>query len=102
MVIFSRLFTGDLGNGWSILDVKCGRVAAKSLRMSDGTLSFAGIGKGFIIIYRQDGELKDFRSLLPIHVLLEATIENLSKFYTPIISSEVYSVYKRFNRIRSD
>ena len=97
-----RFFSGHLGDGWTIVETRNGRVAVKSLGMSDGTLSCAGIGKGFIMIYLQDGEKKDFRSLRPMHVLLEASIENLSRFYTPIHSSEIYSVYNRFNRVSSD
>ena len=97
-----RLFSRHFGNGWSIVNTRNGRVAVKRLRMSDGTLSCAGIGKGFIMIYLQDGEKSDFHSLWPIHVLLEASIENLSRFYTPAYSAEIFSVYSRFNRIRSD
>jgi hypothetical protein len=96
-----RLFSGGFGNGWSIVVTRNGRVAAKSLRMLDGTLSWAGAGKGFIMIYGQsDG--RNLRSLCPMHLLLETSIENLSRFYTPEQACEIYSVYKRFNRIRGD
>lgn len=96
--IAGRLFQRRLGDGWSIAETKNGRVAVKSLMMSDGTQSFAGTGKGFVIIYRQDCEDQDYSALQPLHVLLETSVENLSRFYSPEYSSEIYSVYKRFNR----
>lgn len=101
LCLVERLFSGYFGNGWTIVETRNGRVAAKSLRMLDGTLSCTGTGKGFIVIYIQAGEKRDFRSLCPIHILLETSVENLSRFYTPEQAREIYTVYMRFNRICS-
>lgn len=97
-----RFFFGAVGDGWCIVDMKSGRVAAKTVRMLDGTLSCAGIGKGFIIIYAQKDEKRNLDTLSPMHVLLETSVENLSRFYTPAQAQEIYSVYNRFNRIRRE
>ncbi len=97
-----RFFFGDIGDGWRIVDMKSGRAAAKTMRMLDGTLSCAGTGKGFIIIYAQKDEKRNFDSLSPMHVLLETSVENLSRFYAPAQAQEIYSAYNRFNRIRRE
>jgi hypothetical protein len=92
-----KLFAGRRGKGWRSVVLGNARGLAKDFCMLDGTMSEVGIARDFIMIFREPGRERNLWLSRPMHVLLEVSVETLSRFYPTEDTREIYFKYSRFN-----
>ena len=98
-----RLLGISFKNAWKSIDMNCdSNGIAKEFPFKDGIQSYLAINKGFIVIYKTiyDSEYGFIRKAR--HVLINASIENLARFYNAKNTTEIYKEYLRFEKSKHD